>query len=161
MRNKEFKLKDFSYFTEEEVALLERIINNMDCSDVLKDKGKEKLVEICATYLEKTGQPVLRAETDVHTDCFRASGTVQTRIQLQLSEYAKDALIKRFPLAGKDIKKNDDNWVLDTLVYSMEVPCRFVLSLADEIKIIDSPELSDYVASYYEKHLKPLFTTQN
>ena len=74
---------------------------------------------------------------------------------------AKDALIKRFPLAGKDIKKNDDNWVLDTLVYSMEVPCRFVLSLADEINIIDSPELSDYVASYYEKHLKPLFTTQN
>ena len=156
MRNKEFKLKDLSYFTEEEVALLERIINNMDCSDVLKDKGKEKLVEICATYLEKTGQPVLRAETDVHTDCFRASGTVQTRIQLQLSEYAKDALIKRFPLAGKDIKKNDDNWILDTLVYSMEVPCRFVLSYADEIEIIDSPALQEYTSTFVNKYLNNL-----
>ena len=149
-------MKDLSYFTEEEVALLERIINNMDCSDVLKDKGKEKLVEICATYLEKTGQPVLRAETDVHTDCFRASGTVQTRIQLQLREYAKDALIKRFPLAGKDIKKNDDNWILDTLVYSMEVPCRFVLSYADEIEIIDSPALQEYTSTFVNKYLNNL-----
>ena len=41
-RHMEFKLKDLSYFTEEEVALLERIINNMDCSNELKDKGKEK-----------------------------------------------------------------------------------------------------------------------
>ena len=152
----EFKLKDLSYFTEEEVALLERIINNMDCSNELKDKGKEKLAEICATYLEQTGQPLLRSETDVHTDCFRASGTVQTRIKLQLSEYAKDAIIKRYPLAAKDIKKNDDNWILDTLVYSMEVPCRFVLSYADEIEIIDSPALQEYTSTFVNKYLNNL-----
>ena len=154
MRNKEFKLKDLSYFTEEEVHILERIIDNMDCTEELKENGKEKLTEICATYLEQTGKTLLRSGIVENTDCFRVEGEAQFRIKLQLNEFAKDALLRKYPLTEKDLTEADDKWMLDTSVCALEEPCRFVLSYADEIEIIDSPLLKEYVETFVEKYLK-------
>ena len=65
----------------------------------------------------------------------------QTPVKLELSLMAKDLLIEEFPLAEKDIRKEDDKWILETMVSGMEGVGRFVLGLSHEVKIIDSPAI--------------------
>ena len=62
-------------------------------------------------------------------------------------------IIEEFPLAEKDIRKEDDKWILETMVSGMEGVGRFVLGLAHEVKIIDSPVLEEYVKNYVAKYL--------
>lgn len=87
------------------------------------------------------------------TDCFRISGFTQTPVRLELSMMAKNLLLEEFPLAEKDLKLVDYRWILDTMVSGMEGIGRFVIGLASEVKIIDSPELEDYITRYIKKHL--------
>lgn len=87
------------------------------------------------------------------TDCFRMSQFEQTPVKLELSLMAKNLLIEEFPLAEKDIRKEDDKWILETMVSGMEGVGRFVLGLAHEVKIIDSPVLEEYVKNYVAKYL--------
>ena len=54
---------------------------------------------------------------------------------------AKNLLLEEFPLAEKDLKTLDGKWVLETLVSGMEGVGRFVIGLASEIQVIDSPGL--------------------
>lgn len=88
------------------------------------------------------------------TDCFRISGFSQTAVKLELSMMAKNLLLEEFPLAEKDLKLIDNRWVLDTMVSGMEGVGRFVIGLASEVKIIDSPELTKYIKLYVENYLK-------
>lgn len=88
------------------------------------------------------------------TDCFRISGFTQTAVKLELSMMAKNLLLEEFPLAEKDLKLIDNRWVLDTMVSGMEGVGRFVIGLASEVKIIDSPELTKYIKLYVENYLK-------
>ena len=52
---------------------------------------------------------------------------------------AKNLLIEEYPLAEQDIRKEGDKWILETMVSGMEGVGRFVIGLAHEIKVIDSP----------------------
>lgn len=84
------------------------------------------------------------------TDCFRISGFTQTPVKLELSMMAKNLLLEEFPLAEKDLKLVDNKWILDTMVSGMEGIGRFVIGLASEILIIDSPALDLYIKKYIE-----------
>jgi predicted DNA-binding transcriptional regulator YafY len=88
------------------------------------------------------------------TDCFRISGYEQTPIKLELSMMAKNLLIEEYPLAEQDIRKEGDKWVLETLVSGLEGVGRFVIGLAHEIKVINSPELESYIRSYINNYLR-------
>ena len=153
MPKKLIDLKDLSYFTEEEAYILDSIIEKMDCSKDLKIKARNKLAAMCANFLEQTEQPVMRPETDEIKDCFRMSGTEQTPVKLLLSETAKGTLLAEYPLAGRDLREDDGKWILETKVLSMEGVGRFVLGLANEIEIIDSPELRLYLRDFVSKHI--------
>lgn len=87
------------------------------------------------------------------TDCFRISGFVQTPVKLELSIRAKNLLLEEYPLAEKDLKNVDGKWILDTKVSGMEGVGRFVIGLAGDIKVIDSPELNAYIQDFYTRHL--------
>ena len=87
------------------------------------------------------------------TDCFRISGFVQTPVKLELSIRAKNLLLEEYPLAEKDLKNVDGKWILDTKVSGMEGVGRFVIGLAGDIKVIDSPELNAYIQDFYIKYL--------
>ena len=67
---------------------------------------------------------------------------------------AKNLLIEEYPMAEQDLRKEDGKWVLETMVSGMEGVGRFVMGLATEVKIIDSPELQNYIREFIEKHLK-------
>ena len=88
------------------------------------------------------------------TDCFRMSGFKQIPIKLELSIRAKNLLLEEYPLAEQDLKKVDDNWILETLVCDLAGVGRFVIGLADEIRILESDELKEYIRKFVEQHLK-------
>ena len=87
------------------------------------------------------------------TDCFRISSYEQTPVKLELSMMAKNLLIEEYPLAEQDIRKEGDKWILETMVSGMEGVGRFVIGLAPEIKVIDSPALENYIRNFVSKYL--------
>lgn len=88
------------------------------------------------------------------TDCFRISSFEQSPVKLELSLMAKSLLTEEYPLAEMDLRHEDDKWILETMVSGMEGVGRFVLGLLNEIKIIDSPALEDYIDNYVNNFLK-------
>lgn len=87
------------------------------------------------------------------TDCFRISSYEQTPVKLELSMMAKNLLIEEYPLAEQDIRKEGDKWILETMVSGMEGVGRFVIGLAQEIKVIDSPALENYIRDFVNNYL--------
>lgn len=87
------------------------------------------------------------------TDCFRMSSLEQTPVKLELSIRAKNLLLEEYPLAQADLKEIDGKWILDTMVSNMAGVGRFVIGLADEVKIIDSPALIEYIKAFVKNHL--------
>ena len=87
------------------------------------------------------------------TDCFRISGFTQTPIKLELSLMAKNLLIEEYPLAEIDLRHEDDKWILETNVSGMEGVGRFVIGLASDVRVIDSPELKAYIKTFVSNHL--------
>ena len=87
------------------------------------------------------------------TDCFRISSYEQTPVKLELSMMAKNLLIEEYPLAEQDIRKEGDKWILETMVSGMEGVGRFVIGLAHEIKVIDSPALENYIRNFVSNYL--------
>lgn len=82
-------------------------------------------------------------------DVFRMNGTTKTPVKIEMNLRAKNLLVEEFPLAEFDLKQiADDRWLLDTEVAKMEGVGRFVIGLAADVKIIDSPALSAYVHAY-------------
>ena len=66
---------------------------------------------------------------------------------------AKNLLLEEYPLAQKDLKEVDSKWILETMVSDMAGVGRFVIGLADEVKVIDSPALSDYIRQFVTQNL--------
>lgn len=88
------------------------------------------------------------------TDCFRMSGFEQTPVKLEMGIMAKNLLLEEYPLAEKDLRKEGDRWILETTVSDMAGVGRFVIGLAHDIKVIDSPELVEYIRLFVTKHLQ-------
>ena len=89
-------------------------------------------------------------------DVFYMSGTIGERIRLQLSVRAKNLLFEEFPLARKDCRRDGSAWILDTTVYGFAGACRFVVGLAEEVKILESEPFKAYVSDYVKNYLTKL-----
>ena len=89
-------------------------------------------------------------------DIFRMSGHIAKRVKLRLNIRAKNLLREEYPLAGKYLQKEGKYWILDTDVYDYAGVCRFYVGLADEIKIIDSPEFAAYAKEYMARNIAKL-----
>ena len=87
------------------------------------------------------------------TDCFRMSSFEQTPVKLVLSLRAKSLLLEEYPLAQADLKEIDGKWILDTMVSNMAGVGRFVIGLADEVKVIDSRALVKYIKAFANNYL--------
>jgi len=89
----------------------------------------------------------------LNVDVFRMSGEGAIPVKLRLNTRAKALLVEEFPLAAKDLKKDGKTWLLDTTVTCLEGVGRFVIGLAADIEIVDSPELGKYVEEYAQKYI--------
>ncbi len=85
-------------------------------------------------------------------DAFRMSGEDHIHVRLKLSLRAKNLLLEEFPLAEPDITQEGDHWIFDSMVCKLEGVGRFCIGLANEIEILDSPELEKYVRDFISKY---------
>lgn len=81
-----------------------------------------------------------------YIDIFRMTGYEQHRVKIELGMLAHNLILEEYPLSERDIKPLDNGrWLLDTKVCNYLGISRFVMGLLDDIRIVDSPEYSDYV----------------
>lgn len=92
----------------------------------------------------------------IKPDVFRMTGNLNEKIVLQLETRAKSLLLEEFPLAEKDLKREDGKWLLKTTIHSLEGAGRFVIGLAADIKIIEGDKLRKYILDYQKKHINKL-----
>jgi predicted DNA-binding transcriptional regulator YafY len=86
-------------------------------------------------------------------DIFRMNGEERHRIRLSLGLLSRNLLIEEYPLAEQYLSQIDnERWMLDTEVASYAGVARFVVGLMDDIRIIDTPELEQYLADYVAKY---------
>lgn len=88
-------------------------------------------------------------EADHHEgyiDIFRMTGYEQHRVKLELGMLAHNLILEEYPLSERDIKPlANGRWLLDTNVCNYLGISRFVVGLLDDIRVVDSPEYSDYL----------------
>lgn len=104
--------------------------------------------------LEKPWQNISKHKAG-HIDIFRISSYEQKTITLKLSLRAAMLLMEEYPLAERDlIKNNSDEWILKTNVCSFEGIGRFVMGLLEEVEIIEPDEFKMFIVSKIRKSLK-------
>ncbi|WP_288941704.1 WYL domain-containing protein [uncultured Alistipes sp.] len=82
-------------------------------------------------------------------DVFRMHGGARHRVQLELGLLAYNLLCEEYPLAERDVRPaGKGRWLLDTQVAGFAGVGRFVVGLLDDIRIVDSPELTTYLRDY-------------
>ena len=86
-------------------------------------------------------------------DAFRMQGKDQIHVRLEMTLRARNLLCEEFPLAAPDVTEKDGKFIVDSMVTHMEGVGRFVIGLAADVKVIDSPELEAYVSEYVQKNL--------
>lgn len=88
-----------------------------------------------------------------YVDIFRMSSHKQYKVTLELGRLAYNLLLEEYPLAEQSITKlSKDQWILETNVADLGGVGRFVIGLADDIKVINSPELSLYIKEFAHKY---------
>ena len=89
-------------------------------------------------------------------DLFRMTGSLNEIISLQLDTRAKSLLLEEFPLAEKDLRRENGKWILTTRINSLEGVTRFILGLAADITILEGENLRDYIRKYDEQYIHNL-----
>ncbi len=93
-------------------------------------------------------------------DIFRMNSSETFHITLKLGLRAMNLLVEEFPLAAPLLRKLPGNqWLLDTDVCSPEGVGRFVMGLPEDIEIINSPELRDYIVNNLVKMKNKYFVS--
>ena len=88
-------------------------------------------------------------------DVFRISTKEKIEVKLRLNLRAYNLLIEEFPLSEEYIEtQTDKNYIFNGWVCSFEGIGRFVLGLANEVKIISPPELQTYINEKAKKILQ-------
>ncbi len=81
-----------------------------------------------------------------YTDLFHFSGEERMRIKLRFNNFVRSLLLEDYPAAETQVTQEaDGNYLLDTEVCSYKGIGRFVMGLADDIEIVDSPDFSKYL----------------
>lgn len=88
-------------------------------------------------------------------DIFRISSSKQLPIKLKLNLRAASLLMEEYPLSKEFLARMSDNeWILETKVCSYEGVTRFILGLYEDVKILESPKLMEFVNAKIKKMAK-------
>lgn len=91
-------------------------------------------------------------------DIFRmiaSSDSELIAVKLKLGRLSYNLLMEEYPLAERYISTLDkDHRLLNTQVANLQGVGRFVIGLMDDIEIIESPELKDYISTYIKQYFK-------
>ena len=90
----------------------------------------------------------------IETDCFRMAGKEDIPVTLKMTLKAKNLLIEEYPLASKYVSYDGKSWWFRGNVKDLAGVGRFVIGLADQMDIIDSPALVNYLKIFTERNLR-------
>lgn len=125
------------------------------CYDL--EKGANRLFKtsrIGRVELTEAAWEHTEAHAEGFIDAFRMHGGTRCRVRLELGLLAYNLLCEEYPLAERDIKPlGPERWMLDTEVAGLAGVGRFVAGLLDDIRIVDSPELTDYLHNYLTAYM--------
>ncbi|MBR5886240.1 MAG: WYL domain-containing protein [Alistipes sp.] len=132
---------------------------NVWCYDIESDSCKIfktariGKVEICDTEWQHSDK-----HKEDFIDIFRMSskpGQPLITVKLQLGHLSYNLLMEEYPLCEKFISQRDnDHWMLETQVANLQGVARFTIGLMDDIEIIESPELKEYITNYINRYFK-------
>ena len=112
-----------------------------------------KLARIGSAELTEQGWMYEELHEKNFIDIFRMNGTTRHRVRLSMGLLSRNLLVEEYPLAEEYITNDgEDRWILDTEVANYAGVARFVVGLMDDIRIIDTPELEQYIANYVAKY---------
>ena len=89
-------------------------------------------------------------------DVFRMTGPLSMRVVLELNTRAKGLLVEEYPLAERDLLREDGKWVLRTTVQALEGVGRFVIGLAADVKVVEGKKLQEYIKKYDKKYIQKI-----
>lgn len=111
-------------------------------------------------YVEITDTPWSHkgVHKDIKVDAFHMSGERTIHCTLELDLMARNLLIEEFPMTKEHLTKAGDQnlWILDIDVYQLPGIARFYAGLANHIRILDAPELVEYMKVYVKNYLSNL-----
>ncbi|MFI3248377.1 MAG: HTH domain-containing protein [Rikenellaceae bacterium] len=123
------------------------------CYDL--DDGRNKIFKSSRiASVETTGEGWSHEELhrEGFIDIFRMNGQERLPVILELGILSYNLLLEEYPLAERDIEQISDNrWRLTTQVANYVGVGRFVVGLIDDITIVDTPALVEYLNSYVAK----------
>lgn len=90
----------------------------------------------------------------IETDCFRMTGKEDIPVTLKMTLRAKNLLIEEYPLSSKYVSYDGEYWWFKGNVKDLAGVGRFVIGLADQMNIIDSPALVNYLKIFTERNLR-------
>ena len=123
------------------------------------EKGDSRMFKVMRIHsVEATETPW--AFEDKHEvkkpDVFRMTGSPVEKVVLQLNTRAKSLLLEEYPLAERDLHREDGKWVLRTTVKALEGVGRFVIGLAADVKVVEGKKLVGYVRKYDKKWVQKI-----
>lgn len=163
-RKKQVVLKQYESAHSDEtkdrlVEPIEFTANMIDIWAYDVEKGENRMFKVMRIHrVEETDTDWAFASNHqaIKPDVFRMVGNLNEKIVLQINTRAKSLLLEEFPLAEKDLKREDGKWLLKTTIHSLEGAGRFVLGLAADIRIIEGDNLRNYILDYQKKHIQKL-----
>lgn len=90
----------------------------------------------------------------IETDCFRMAGKQDIPVTLKMTLKAKNLLIEEYPLSSKYISYDGKSWWFKGNVKDLAGVGRFVIGLADQMNIIDSPSLVKHLKRFIDTNLQ-------
>ena len=90
----------------------------------------------------------------IEADCFRMIGKEDIPVTLKMTLKAKNLLIEEYPLASKYVFYDGKSWWFKGNVKDLAGVGRFVIGLADQMDIINSPALVNYLKIFTERNLR-------
>lgn len=125
------------------------------CYDVEDKKNKLfKMSRIGVVEVLKEDWVYEKEHKQGYMDIFRVSGNEKYSIKLKLGVLSYNLLIEEYPLAEKYITSLSDNkWLLVTDVCKYFAVARFVMGLADDIEVVDTPDLKRYIKDFAKRYL--------
>lgn len=163
-RKKQVVLKQYEsvHSNESKDRLVEPIEFTANMIDIWAydvDNGDNRVFKVARIHeveVTDTGWEFASKHKAIKPDVFRMVGNLNEKIVLQLNTRAKSLLLEEFPLAEKDLKREDGKWLLKTTIHSLEGAGRFVIGLAADIKILEGKKLLDYIKNYDKKYVQKL-----
>ena len=87
-------------------------------------------------------------------DIFRIHSPEKFPVKLKLSLRAVSLLTEEYPLSARYVEKvSDIEWILTTEVCSCEGVGRFIMGLPDDVEVLESPELKQFIEEKIRKHI--------